>query len=157
MPILQSRLIALINAARDYEAAALQLQRMIISQAQAAHTHQISAEEAITNILLFTDGPLPIQTSSAVTIAVELKHFQVRGHENRRAAQRAEARRREAGTPPLEMHEQVILKPRFATASKPQWQLDIDSTFGDDTNHDLSSDETDPQETDNLTDLPGVK
>ena len=96
MPILQSRMIALINAALDYQQGFAAMRQTVLTQANAAKRGAISAEDALTNIESYVLAPnafLQQPVDSARTLAVEEHHFRTHARDNRRAAKRAAERR----------------------------------------------------------------
>lgn len=103
MPITQDRLISLINAATDYQLAFAEAKRVIVSQVEASERSQITQTEALTNIRNFISAPdafmqRPIETITA--LIQEKAHFRATAQANRRAARRAELRRRRNGVEP---------------------------------------------------------
>ena len=124
MPITQDRLVALIQAARDYQHAFAELRKTVIQQERNVRAGRASPAEALDYIIGLTDREdafllRPIETTRA--IEVEHDHFRSHGRDNRRAAKRAEERRRRQGVPsrhPASLDD-------LSTASV---QLDWDST-----------------------------
>jgi hypothetical protein len=88
MPITQSRMIALINAAHDFEQALDKAKHMTNSYWQMAHSGSMSWQEAFTlaNTALSTDQYLQTPIQSGQTIAVERSHFKSAAKRNDRAA-----------------------------------------------------------------------
>ena len=105
MPITQSRMMALVNAAQDYKNALRSAQQIVKTNLIAARQGRASAADALEQIgLMVTEfGLLQHKIESAETIAIESKHFSRSViHRNERSKQRQRELR---GTPELTRHE----------------------------------------------------
>jgi hypothetical protein len=94
MPITQSRMIALINAGRDYKQAFENARQSIEVHMKAAQDKEESWEEALTHIWSFTLPKLLVTNmNSAAVLEVEYSHFRSFQNKNNRAAKAARRRR----------------------------------------------------------------
>lgn len=99
MPITQSRMLALIRAGQDYQQALAQLTEFIRAEHQRVQNSQLEASAALASIYMVANGEMGLATptTSAVTLAVEAKHFRDHQRGNNRRKQRQEARRGTSG------------------------------------------------------------
>lgn len=105
MPILQSRLIALIHAALDFEAALNRASDFVKSEAAAVASGRKTPQEALIDISLYLDKPsmlLSNQGETISTLRLEHQHFRKAARLNMAAASRARQSRRLAGIPELQ-------------------------------------------------------
>lgn len=101
MAILQTRMIALINAATDYQQAFNTLCQFIHQQAQAIQDGLSTPEQAWLSIEPQASPRILLQrpTESASALAVEHYHFTKNARRNAYIANRAAAKRQKQGTP----------------------------------------------------------
>ena len=106
MPITQTRMIALINAANDYRQAFTTLISHITSQRQNIDASLTTPAYAFEYIEAVAQPHLLLSTpeQSATTIAIEHYHFSHSLRRNQRAAEKASTRRRLLSTPPRQHH-----------------------------------------------------
>lgn len=138
MPITQSRVIAIISAALDYQQASTAFTAVIRQQGRHVASGRMTPAEALEAILAYAEQPtgfLQRPIESATTIAVEHRHFTSHARANAYAADRmARSRARQHGiTPPTRQASATTAPPaplRVQTNSTPA-PLDPDDTWAD--------------------------
>ena len=101
MPISQSRMISLLNAASDYRQALEAACQFIQRQTQEFHDGKCTAEQALFEIERRASPRLALEFPdvSPGTIGIEHYHFRANRARNNRARIREERKRRDAGIP----------------------------------------------------------
>lgn len=109
MPITQSRMISLINAALDYQQAFSRAKECIAREHSYATSGVISPEGALHNIESFVQeiGMLSHPVESPLIIASERRHFRANAAKNRASRKWQEKHRRELGLPPAKSIEET--------------------------------------------------
>jgi len=101
MTISQHRVIAIINAGRDFQAALARLVLFIDEQRSSFQAGQITAEAAIESIYISAGDRLLSQPAeSRSTLEIEFAHFRANRTRNERNRLKAERKRRAAGIAP---------------------------------------------------------
>lgn len=102
MPIAQSRMIALINAALDYKRAAEQMSRQIITALQNYQEGLGKPEQFLEQLgaIATLDAIMDDRANSQTTISIEYYHFKRYAKRNSKWAQKQANRRAKEGTIP---------------------------------------------------------
>lgn len=121
MTIPQSRMIALINAARDYQHAFQHLSQIIAEYHALAKSGQIDAAAALQEIL-FRAGPGLLHQPAKTTTAIQLEyeHFRANYKRNERTRIKAAIKREKQGIKPRRRsQEEIFITPTTSTSMTP--------------------------------------